>query len=739
MNADQHERSVAIMENYEKLHPSSQITRWLASIYQSNKQYDQALKIINKLLKNNPKDLSVISLHCDIKTNQKDYTAALKIIDEWKSIAPNSPEPDLAKAKIFNLKDDKESAHLLLTDLNKKFPDHDSIASAYKRTSASLGLGNNTLISNYISPAPIPEELLPILNNTKEKDITGNLEYQVTYLSKIHSFDVSKPGLLKHTRHYKLRVNNLAGVRAFSTWNLSFNSNSENIYINKLLVKNSTGKTLYQGKLADYYVRDKSDNMATYSKIATVPNKSLEPGSIIELTYTTTQWREDDTIPYKQAWLGGSYPTVFSALCLRGNLKGLQSQTTGSPQMLTNKKLKCWWKENCPIYYSENLAPKLDDLVCRLAFSKEQSSWKDVSKDYYKLIKERLKPNPELTKQITPILAKAESQDEKILTAIRWVQSHCTYRAVEFGARGRMPKDALETFTTKEGDCKDMSLLLLHILREIGIESHLALASTSKHILKDLTSEDQFNHIVLYCPTLPNPVIDPTNDTLDIHLTPPGFLIEDFILPVTEKGSSLKQVKATAYSQYKVDILRQAKAVENRLIITDQATLSGFSSTYYRDNLLNKLKRERIKTIQNVFSEYYPHIIITDVIFTDSSPRNPDPILTITHEHNLDLTSTLPVIWEKLYLSVTNDAARKNKIYYKTPTSVSSTTTIDKSLKIGKLSSIKTDSEFSFNIAIENSKIISQSTINSFKAPRTDYPRFYQNANKLIPKIPIIQ
>ena len=74
-----------------------------------------------------------------------------------------------------------------------------------------------------------------------------------------------------------------------------------------------------------------------------------------------------------------------------------------------------------------------------------------------------------LAKQITK---GADTELEKVKKIFYWVQQNIKYIAFEQGMRGLIPHPADYVYDKRYGDCKDMSSLLVSLLKSAGIESH---------------------------------------------------------------------------------------------------------------------------------------------------------------------------------------------------------------------------------------------------------------------------
>jgi hypothetical protein len=82
--------------------------------------------------------------------------------------------------------------------------------------------------------------------------------------------------------------------------------------------------------------------------------------------------------------------------------------------------------------------------------------------------------------------------------AITFTQNDVRYLGLEMGENSHRPHTPLEVFEKKYGDCKDKTLLLATLLKELGIKTDIALVSTyDKRSLVDfLPTHGLFNHVI---------------------------------------------------------------------------------------------------------------------------------------------------------------------------------------------------------------------------------------------------
>lgn len=85
--------------------------------------------------------------------------------------------------------------------------------------------------------------------------------------------------------------------------------------------------------------------------------------------------------------------------------------------------------------------------------------------------------SPEIRSQINEWKASGLPKEKLAVEALRWVQSRIRYFGIELGVNSHLPATPNVTVERKFGDCKDKSLLLTALLRELDIDAAPALAS----------------------------------------------------------------------------------------------------------------------------------------------------------------------------------------------------------------------------------------------------------------------
>lgn len=125
-------------------------------------------------------------------------------------------------------------------------------------------------------------------------------------------------------------------------------------------------------------------------------------------------------------------------------------------------------------------------------------SWKDVNEWAQGVF--ALENNPDLEDVFQEVFTGNETTEQKITKLIDYVQDDIRYMGIESGIGSIKPFDPEQVVKQRFGDCKDKSLLLVWLLKNIGVEeAYPALVNTIKQgeLDKYLVSNQVFNHCIV--------------------------------------------------------------------------------------------------------------------------------------------------------------------------------------------------------------------------------------------------
>jgi transglutaminase-like putative cysteine protease len=128
----------------------------------------------------------------------------------------------------------------------------------------------------------------------------------------------------------------------------------------------------------------------------------------------------------------------------------------------------------------------------------EFASWNEVANWADAMFQLDERSSIEVKNLAAHITAENASRDARITAAIRFVQDEIRYLGIEMGRNSHEPHQPWETLEARWGDCKDKTLLLVALLRELGVEAYPALVSTRlQHRLEaKLPSPFLFDHVI---------------------------------------------------------------------------------------------------------------------------------------------------------------------------------------------------------------------------------------------------
>lgn len=131
----------------------------------------------------------------------------------------------------------------------------------------------------------------------------------------------------------------------------------------------------------------------------------------------------------------------------------------------------------------------------------EFSSWDDVRLWARELFQQADQPSPVLAERIAALVKSQNhsSPREVANTVLRFVQDDIRYLGLHFQESTHRPAPPALSLERRFGDCKDKSLLLVALLRQLGIEAEVALVnSTWSRGLKNLQpSPLSFDHAIV--------------------------------------------------------------------------------------------------------------------------------------------------------------------------------------------------------------------------------------------------
>ena len=153
-----------------------------------------------------------------------------------------------------------------------------------------------------------------------------------------------------------------------------------------------------------------------------------------------------------------------------------------------------------------------------VAFSTGQG-WAELARRYHETVETQLK-GASLESTAQQVLGGEKRREQVVAQLTGWIHSQVRYTSLQFGEAAVVPRQPAETLVRRYGDCKDLSTLLVGLLRVSGIPASVALLRTGdEDVQESLPGFGLFDHAIVYIPGKPALWVDATD-----AFSPPGQL-----------------------------------------------------------------------------------------------------------------------------------------------------------------------------------------------------------------------
>ena len=132
----------------------------------------------------------------------------------------------------------------------KRSPNDKDCTEGLGYASAALGEGNNTAVKDPIDPIPLPMAIVKLPTPpTPAKETLDR--YDGYYINRTNAISFVAKRELRSTQYRQVKVLTQRGVEMFSTLQQEFDPLAEAIFVNKVEVRDESGKVVGTGKPSD--------------------------------------------------------------------------------------------------------------------------------------------------------------------------------------------------------------------------------------------------------------------------------------------------------------------------------------------------------------------------------------------------------------------------------------------------------------------------------------------------------
>ncbi len=440
-----------------------------------------------------------------------------------------------------------------------------------------------------------------------------------------------------HYYHLAQQAVNQSGMESMSRVALKFDPHYEKITLHRLnLIRD--GKSMDMTARARIVVlqREKDAEAKIYdgSKTINIDFEDVRVGDVLDYSYTLQGANPVLGKRYYDGFsFGWSVPVMraeYRLLWPSGRTLHIKSHgSVPAPRMRAlSGATEYVWSVNAstPISEDEDL-PAWYDPYPWVQLS-ESGNWREVVQWALPLYTVRRDIGTDVRSVAAGIAARSQDKREMLVEALHFVQNEIRYLGIEMGARSYAPNPPDMVLRQRFGDCKDKSLLMVTLLRELGIEAYPALVNTRyrKQIAEWQPTPTAFNHLIVYAHMEGKAYwLDPTRlyqkGTLDtLHQPDYGrALVID-----TATSNLTEMIQIHTYHEKSVDEVYDLRGA------TGESTAFSVEThyrRYYADGMRESLATQNHDEIKKSYVKYYerqfPDIRATrDFVVTDDALAN---------------------------------------------------------------------------------------------------------------------
>ena len=450
-------------------------------------------------------------------------------------------------------------------------------------------------------------------------------EKEYVYLEDISDLTISlnkngEPQVIKTNYHKVYFTSDKAGLYNKDQVSSSYFRRLEKV--SAYTLSPNTSKDKYKKyKVKDFDTKEtiSKDHFYDDNEITTFEHQNLKQGAI---SYTSSTHEYIDPHFSQQFFFGSGSPilkkevtvTVDASIELIVDYFNMKESDIVYTKEDKGKKVvhKWLWDDLKPLK-SEPSAPHprhfIPHIVLRIANYTNSagekvavlSSLDDLHSWYQELLSHvKCEDETKLKKVLDELIHEDDDERTKVKKVFNWVQKNVKYIAIEDGLGGFVPRDPDLVMARRYGDCKDMSTLIVNMLRLVDVKAHKVWIGTRDipYGYTQLPSPATDNHMIAA-------YFDETNgtyiflDATDSHVKfgmPTQFI----------QGKEALIHFGETYEVYKVPVV---PAHENRYVDTLVLSLkddqligkgvllnSGYFSNEYRYSLANASNEKAIKS-----------------------------------------------------------------------------------------------------------------------------------------------
>lgn len=348
----------------------------------------------------------------------------------------------------------------------------------------------------------------------------------------------------------------------------------------------------------------------------------LEPGDFVYCKMRSTSWTRGRLGRYYSRRFALSFANapvqhVRFALLTPTDLPfswvahGLDSEMKSS--RTAGGDLYVWETRNESRITIEDDMPDVEDVQKVLEIS-TMTSWEQLITWYDDVSRSATESTFELRSVVDSILppTRTYTRDEIIAAVYSYITREIRYSYVSFRQSGYVPQHSRTVLNTRIGDCKDVAMLCIAMLRERGIPAYPVLVNTETSLFARRPMPSiVFDHVIVMIPNDPIPLfLDLTADGMPIGSVP--YADRNAFALVIRRGLREPMFLTREYFRPNVMNIETSIAIDadNNARIVQTTRETGSTTLPYRRAWRNTSREKIAQSITEMLSEHFPNVTL---------------------------------------------------------------------------------------------------------------------------------
>lgn len=286
-----------------------------------------------------------------------------------------------------------------------------------------------------------------------------------------------------------------------------------------------------------------------------------------------------------------------------------------------------WVMNDIKPFIKERYMPPINEIRMRLAFAPSQFSlegikgrlvsWDDYGDWIGRIFSADMSLPAEAVNEVNRVNETVIDPYKKIDMLYTFLQHYTRYVAVELGLNGFRPRSVKSTWKNRYGDCKELSTLMIAMLKKAGIDAYPAFVRTNDLGPVNLSFPSaQFNHVIVGVPMKADTVwLECTAKKMAAGELPYGDEGCQVFMLDPRKPSFVKTPISGAEDNLKKAILRGKLTSSGDLDFSGKIELTGNQANFWRFRYSNLNSKEREESIAALFRVGRSRVVLESLTF----------------------------------------------------------------------------------------------------------------------------